>query len=343
MKPVVDILSKFRGSIQGVLVGDCFGATYEGEILTKGDKSVLRKSLDRLEAKSVKSLSRQYTDDTAMTKALMSSLITNKGLDQLHLAKEFTGEYFRNPNRGYGEAVGAVFRKLKSGNFEDVLGPAQNQFNGSGSFGNGAAMRVTPVALFCAKKPVEELVTMVREQSVITHTHELGITGALFLAFAIRQAVELNPGEPLNVEQFLDNLSSEVATVDDEHQSYQGRIEAIRKLLNSQHIPSDEKTVDALGHSVAAFYSVPTAVYCFLRCTQEDRKPEGVVTPNPFRRCLEYAIGLGGDTDTIASMACSISGAYYGDAVVPEYLLNCCEEHESLSQQAADLYKLSHQ
>lgn len=343
MKPVVDILSKFRGSIQGVLIGDCFGATYEGELLNKSDKSVLRKSLDKLEAKYVRLPTRQYTDDTAMTKALMTSLIQRNGFDQMDTAKEFTAEYFKNPNRGYGEAIGTVFRKLKAGNFDDILGPAQNQFNGSGSYGNGAAMRISPVALLCAQKPMEELITMVRGQSVITHTHELAITGSLLQALAIRQAVALNPNEPLDIEKFLDNLNSEIAKVDDEHKSYHTQIAAIRKLINFEHTPSDDMTVDALGHSVAALFSVPTAVYCFLRSTQEDKKPEGVVTENPFRRCLEFAIGLGGDTDTIASMACSISGAYYGDALVPENLLKCCEEYEGMTRQAEDLYKLTSQ
>lgn len=341
MKPVADVLSKFRGSIQGVLVGDCFGATYEGELLTKSDKSVLRKLLDKLEEKYVRGIARKYTDDTAMTKALMTSLVQSKGFDQVTTAKEFTAEYFRSPNRGYGQAVETVFRRLKGANFEDILGPARNQFDGLGSYGNGAAMRISPLALFCAQKPTEELVTMVRGQSVITHTHELAIAGSLLQALAIREAVQLNPNDTLDIEKFLDSLNNDIAKVDDEHGSYQTQIGAIRKLINSEHSPSDELTIDRLGHSVAALFSVPTAIYCFLRATQADKKPEGITTENPFRRCLEYAIGLGGDTDTIASMACSISGAYYGDSIVPENLLKCCEAYDSLTEQAGELYKVS--
>lgn len=341
MKPIVNVLSKFRGSIQGVLVGDCFGATYEGELLTKSDKTVLRKLLDKLEAKYVRGPARQYTDDTAMTKALMVSLIQEKGFVQLTTAKEFAREYFQSPNRGYGGAVETVFRRLKGSNFKDILEPARNQFDGMGSYGNGAAMRIAPVALFCAHKSIDELVTMVRGQSVITHTHALAIAGSILQAMAVRQAVQLNPNEPLDIEKYLDNLNSEIVKVDDEHGSYQTQIGAIRKLINSEHIPSEEKIVDALGHSVSALFSVPTAIYCFLRSTQEDRRPEGVTSENPFRRCLEYAISLGGDTDTIASMACSISGAYHGDTIVPENLLKVCEEFEALTEQAEQLYKAS--
>lgn len=340
MKPV-QVLSKFRGSIQGVLVGDCFGAIYEGELLSRSDKTLLRKLLDKLEANYVRGPVRKYTDDTAMTKALMASLVQSKGFDQMTTAKEFTAEYFRSPKRGYGETVGTVFRKLKGGNFEDILGPARSQFDGMGSYGNGAAMRISPVALYCTKRPIDELVAIVRGQSVITHTNELAIAGSLLQALAVHQAIQLNPEEPLDIEKFLDGLNSEIAKVDDEHGSYQTQIGKIRKLINTQHSPSDEKTVDLLGHSVAALFSVPTAIYCFLRSTQVDKKPEGVTSENPFRRCLEYAIGLGGDTDTIASMACSISGAYHGDSVVPQNLLIVCEAHEELTKQAEELYKLS--
>jgi len=40
---------------------------------------------------------------------------------------------------------------LKSG-FDDVYQPAAEQFNGRGSYGNGSAMRVAPVALFAFEK-----------------------------------------------------------------------------------------------------------------------------------------------------------------------------------------------
>lgn len=34
-------------------------------------------------------------------------------------------------------------------------------------------------------------------------------------------------------------------------------------------MPSDEEVVNILGHSVNALYSVPTAIYCFLRATNK--------------------------------------------------------------------------
>lgn len=47
-------------------------------------------------------------------------------------------------------------------------------------------------------------------------------------------------------------------------------------------------------------------------------------TDCPFRRTIQYAISLGGDTDTIASMAGAIAGAFYGiDAINPNLQKHC--------------------
>lgn len=49
----------------------------------------------------------------------------------------------------------------------------------------------------------------------------------------------------------------------------------------------DEKVIQKLGNSVAALYSVPTAIFCFLRA----QKPiTGIQTDNPFRRAVQYAV-----------------------------------------------------
>ena len=64
------------------------------------------------------------------------------------MAQEFVEEFFREPDRGYGAAVGTVFERLRDENPHDVTLPARSQFDGQGSYGNGAAMRISPVALF---------------------------------------------------------------------------------------------------------------------------------------------------------------------------------------------------
>lgn len=62
-------------------------------------------------------------------------------------------------------------------------------------------------------------------------------------------------------------------------------------------------------------------------------------TDNPFRRTIQYAISLGGDTDTIASMAGAIAGAYYGIDSINENLQNLAEGKEIIDSLAIKLYE----
>lgn len=102
--------------------------------------------------------------------------------------------------------------------------------------------------------------------------------------------------------------------------------------------PSEVEVVNVLGTDVSAIYSVPTAIHCFLR----GQSPiPGIISDNPFRRSLEYAISLGGDTDTIASMTGAITGAFYGDTVIPENLRRHCEGNEEFAELAEQLYAVA--
>lgn len=56
---------------------------------------------------------------------------------------------------------------------------------------------------------------------------------------------------------------------------------------------------------------------------------------------MQYAISLGGDTDTIASMTGSITGAYYGEEILNSSLIKHCEGSEDFKNIADKLYKLS--
>lgn len=108
----------------------------------------------------------------------------------------------------------------------------------------------------------------------------------------------------------------------------------MQKLLKKKHPPSDEEVVNVLGHSVNALYSVPTALYCFLKNSQSQGEKS-------ITHTLEYAISLGGDTDTIASMACALAGSYYSDSCITENMKKHCENSEEIIQLADQLYEIA--
>ena len=105
-----------------------------------------------------------YTDDTVLTVALADAILHDK--DYATLMKEY---YFLYPRAGYGSA----FHKW-------ARSPVNKPY---GSFGNGAAMRISPVGW--AYNTLDEVLLRAREYTGVTHNHPEGIKGGQATAAAI--------------------------------------------------------------------------------------------------------------------------------------------------------------
>ncbi|XP_015127905.1 ADP-ribose glycohydrolase ARH3 isoform X2 [Diachasma alloeum] len=345
---------KFRGSVLGALSGDCLGAAYQGEPpMTPGNTVILQKRFDTLEGPEFKAPVILLTDDSVMTRDLSQSLIDKGDLDLLDLAKKFVKSFYQEPNRGYAVGVMLVFAKLRGNKFTDLEGPAKEQFNGQGSFGNGAAMRVSPVSLFCHNN-YERLVDMARRQAMLTHTHKDGVNGAILQAIAIEKTISLDPNQELDPKKFIDDLIDRMNNIEKDEEEFLEMDEAeikpyktqlirmknmIKKSLKNPNRLDVEEVVTNLGTSVRAMHAVPTAIFCFLYA---QNPIPGINTDNPFRRAIQYAITLGGDTDTIASMAGAIAGAYYGDERINSNMLKHCECSQDFAKLGDQLFDIVH-
>lgn len=260
-------------------------------------------------------------------------------LDQATLAADCVRTYFANENRGYGRAAAEVFHQLRKANLKSPLGPARELFNGIGSFGNGGAMRVAPVALFCQNKSSTKLIELAKKSAEITHTHRQGMNGTIMQALAIHQILQQTENA-IDCKHFLTDLEEKMQIVeeDDEEKVYGQKLKEIERLLRID--PSDEQVVNRLGNSYSAIKSVPTAIYCFLRIVSGQNLTDSQKS-NPFRQAIEYAITLGGDTDTIASMTGALCGAYYGESSISKNLLAHCEGYDDLVALTERLYEAS--
>jgi poly(ADP-ribose) glycohydrolase ARH3 len=61
---------------------------------------------------------------------------------------------------------------------------------------------------------------------------------------------------------------------------------------------------------------------------------------NGFEKTIIYAISLGGDTDTMATMAGAIAGAHYGVGAISDGWKLACEGVEHAEDQAKKLFNL---
>lgn len=277
--------SKFLGCLIGAAIGDGLGAWREGRrIAKKEDIASLAERVEEL----------AYTDDTHMTIGVVESLIQSRGFDGEHMAQTFIKNYEAEPWRGYGPGPPKVFRMIKRGEPWDS---AASKIYRGGSFGNGSAMRVAPIGLLYSNNPAK-LREIAYKSSSITHSHELGKEGAALQAYAVALALNTPSDEEIDREAFLLKLQTFAQT-----QLYKEKIANTKELLGEQ---DRARVVAVLGNGIEALNSVPTAIYCFLK------------QPKSYKDSVIYAISLGGDTDTIASMAGAILGAYLGIEAIPQ-------------------------
>jgi ADP-ribosylglycohydrolase len=122
---------------------------------------------------------------------------------------------------------------------------AGSLFGGEGSQGNGAAMRVAPVAVRYADDGAA-LAKAARESARVTHVHRLAVDAAVVQAAAIAAA--------LRGEAPLDAALAAATTAE-----LRGRLTKAARLLDSRLQPPD--LASALGNRPTGHQSVPAAIY----------------------------------------------------------------------------------
>ncbi|MEA3489238.1 MAG: ADP-ribosylglycohydrolase family protein [Candidatus Omnitrophota bacterium] len=276
--------SRFVGGMVGSALGDAIGEL----AFRNRDRKKLLKVVEE------EPLLR-YTDDMAMAIGIAEVICEKGDVTPGAVGGRFKENYEKEPWRGYGPGPPRVFSLVDKGHtFEEAAGML---FGGEGSFGNGAAMRITPVGLFFHDSG--SLVEKVRITAKVTHAHPLGQDGAVVLAGAIAEAVGQDPDEPFRLKDFCDKLASVTVTS-----------EFIRKIFKVYDLSIDaevqlSQAAEILGTDVTALGSVPFSIFCFLR------------NRGSFKECLLDAVLAGGDRDTIGAMACAVSGAYLGEKDLP--------------------------
>jgi len=287
---------KFRGAILGCFLGDAFGAGFEG---MSPDMAI-----SHLSILSEKFL-RTYTDDTDMTLALAESIMESRKVDPEDIAKRFSLQC--DLTRGYGIGTIQAVLALRAGAAWHQVSRIVFE---KGSFGNGAAMRVSPVGLFFHHN-LEALRKAAMDQSNVTHTHPLGQWGSVMQASSVGLALVQDPRKPLKKEEILIELREILWPGPAEYQKALNEMENI--FAQGKKIETKE-VVRRLGNGIEAHRSVPSASYVALTCSPD------------FQEAIRAAISLGGDTDTIAGMVGAIVGAHVGERGLPEEWIVQLEE-----------------
>jgi poly(ADP-ribose) glycohydrolase ARH3 len=299
-----ELETKYLGGMVGSAIGDAMGEL----AFQYSEKNRLIETVERM-------AELRYTDDTAMAIGLATSLLRKGHVEAWDLGETFRRNFEKEPWRGYATGPPTIFSLVHSEEI-DYVDAAQMLFGGAGSFGNGAAMRIVPLGLFFHNSP--QIYQLAIGSAEVTHAHPIGKDGAAVQAFAVAQAVKLDPTEEFRPEQFVRHLIGYARTREMEE-----KLEVVKRLLCEGLVPS--LAARQLGQSVAVHESLPFGIYSFLRF------------PSSFEDCLYCAIMHGGDRDTLGAMAGALSGAYLGFEAIPLSWRTKLENREKIEKLALEL------
>jgi ADP-ribosylglycohydrolase len=140
----------------GAIAGDVIGSVYEARKAWQRER---RPDFEPLFAPDAR-----FTDDTVLTIAVADSILC--GADLVDLLKGYARAY---PGAGYG----GTFRAWAASD-------GREPYN---SWGNGSAMRVSPVGFAYAQ--IDEVLLRARWTAEVTHNHPEGVKGAQAVAAAV--------------------------------------------------------------------------------------------------------------------------------------------------------------
>lgn len=237
------------------------------------------------------------TDDTTMSLALGKTILEKKQVDAFAAAQAFD-HWMRAKPVDIGNTVRRnLIQFRKTG---DPEAPYSDH-----DAGNGAAMRVLPVALATFGQSEDVVRQACRAQAHVTHHSALSDAACECLVFMVQDALR---GADKN--DLLQTHAEPLATLHPEF-----KFQEARQIGN----PSGY-VVDTLIAVFQAFFAT-----------------------NDFRECLINVVNRGGDADTTGAIAGMLSGAHYGIDSIPKIWLSGLDSNVSLAciQQAESLINLN--
>ncbi len=224
----------------GAIIGDIVGSTRERHNVKTEDFELLPEGS-------------HFTDDTVMTLAVAKWLMEDPshGSDSLVRIMQDMGR--RYPHAGYGH----LFRKWLMSDDPQPYG----------SYGNGSAMRVSPVGMYA--NSLEEALELARISASVTHNHPEGIKGAQAIAACVYMQKNERWGANERIKYYIQDAFGYNLNID---------LKDIR----------DNYKFDSSCQG-----SVPIAI---MACLQG----------GSALKALRLAISMGGDSDTIGAMTASI-------------------------------------
>lgn len=267
------VSDRARGCILAGAIGDAMGGPFEGrpgplQFHEHTDWSI--------------------SDDSQLTLATCESIIDVGVVSPECIAARMVQWFRARRITGMGASTLKALRDLEAGAHWALAGA-----KGEMSAGNGAAMRIAPLA-FLLDPAMSQHRQTIRDVCRITHHNEEAYVGALAIVAAIRSLAFGQSSSPNGLFQDVIEYLPDSRVRD--------------RIAELTRLPDDLTVAEVAGQFGSSGYvvdSVPMALYAARS-----------IAHLPLGAVLRGAIEAGGDTDTIASMAGQIAGVWIGGSQI---------------------------
>lgn len=288
-----------KDGIIGLLVGDAVGVPYEFL-----DRQMIARqpAVDMIGYGTHQQPAGTWSDDGALTVALLVSLVHHPQLDTIDLGRRFIQWYRQGLWGAHYEVfdIGIATRKAIALIEKDPNHPEQAGGSDEYSNGNGSLMRILPLIYKLVHQDANTRLDWITRVSSLTHRHPVSIlAGIIYVEIGI-QLLQASPSMTIK-----DCYQNACQIINSQYADYP-EIERYRRLLDGS---IDQFPIDAISSSGYVVHTLEASIWVLLHTSN-------------YRDAILQAVNLGEDTDTTAAVAGGLAGIYYGYDQIPGEWIN---------------------
>ena len=292
----------WKDGIMGVVVGDALGCPVQFE----SRDEVIEHPIIGMRGYGTFNLpAGSWTDDSALTLALLDSILRKGGIDCADIMENFVkwldGGAFTP--FGYSFDIGfgtmSAIRRYKAEGDPFTCGGRDAR-----NCGNGSLMRILPAALYCHEQglPADEAIDIIHKVGSLTHGHIRTNIACGLYGFLVEAILDGNGA-------LKDRLQAGFEKGFAFYEATPGEAEELRHFDRLRDVDAFAAThVDDIRSTGYAVATLEAAIWALLN-------------EHSFEDTLLRAVNLGDDTDTVGAVAGGLAGLYYGyDGIPGEWL-----------------------
>ncbi|HIH95036.1 TPA: ADP-ribosylglycohydrolase family protein [Methanosarcina acetivorans] len=296
MEDALNIENKLRGYLFGTACADALGRPVERLTLEQirgkyGEDGILEFPPES-----------PWTDDTQLMLVLARGLLNGAELELPRLMDKIAEElilWLDEPDLGAGATTRGAALNLRDG--------IPWSMSGINSKTCGSLMRVGILGFIFQNDP-EKLIKAASLSGRITHSHPTADAASIAGAYAVKLALDGVAPE----DMFLPLLKVIEGISDEFTEAFKGSYEIAHSNL------SDEEALQKIGQGWYADETFALSYFCILRY------------PDDYKKAVQTAVNITGDSDSVGSVAGGILGARLGIEAVPTSWVKALKEKEKL-------------